>query len=77
MLLKKQPFYGKYAVNMDFNGGNKMIKATLAYIPMGIGSWNEVTVSREIALALAAEYASFGWPVKVNNEDFLHLKSAA
>jgi hypothetical protein len=47
-----------------------MIKATLSYIPLGIGSWNTVTVSKEIAVALAEEYSSYGWPVQLDGEDY-------
>ncbi len=55
-----------------------MMKATLAYIPMGIGSWTSVTVSREIAFALAKEYTEYGWPVTVDGEEFaINLESAA
>ncbi len=55
-----------------------MIKATLSYIPMGIGSWNTVTVSREIAIALAEEYVSYGWPVQIDGEEYsVELSTAA
>ncbi len=54
-----------------------MIKAELAYKPLGIGKWTTVTISRDMALALAKEYAESGWPVKVDGIDYKALEVAA
>lgn len=53
----------------------KMIKAELAYKPLGIGKWTTVTISRDMALALAKEYAESGWPVMVDGIKFERLES--
>ncbi|WP_299689855.1 hypothetical protein [uncultured Vibrio sp.] len=37
----------------------------LAYKPYGI-SWTYVTVSKDVAQALAAEYSSYGWEVTID-----------
>ena len=37
----------------------------LAYNPYGIGSWTHVTVSKDVAQALANEYSNYGWEVKI------------
>ncbi|GAM56058.1 hypothetical protein JCM19231_4004 [Vibrio ishigakensis] len=54
-----------------------MIKAELAYKPLGIGKWTTVTISRDMALALAKEYAESGWPVMVDGIKFERLGVAA
>ncbi len=38
----------------------------LAYKPYGIGSWTHVTVSKDVAQALASEYSNDGWEVKID-----------
>ena len=38
----------------------------LAYKPYGIGSWTHVTVSKDVAQALASEYSNYGWDVKID-----------
>ncbi|MGF1754631.1 hypothetical protein L4C33_13650 [Vibrio makurazakiensis] len=43
-----------------------MMTQQLAYKPFGIGSWNHTTVSKDVAEALAKEYLSYGWPVKID-----------
>lgn len=51
----------------------------LAYKPYGIGSWTHVTVSKDVAQALASEYSNYGWEVKVDGnaiETELALKAA-
>ena len=37
-----------------------------AYKPYGIGSWTQVTVSKDVAQALANEYSNYGWEVKID-----------
>ncbi|MEZ9056512.1 hypothetical protein [Vibrio pelagius] len=34
--------------------------------PYGIGLWVRATVSKEVAQALAYEYSSYGWEVKLD-----------
>lgn len=51
----------------------------LAYKPYGIGPWTHVTVSKDVAQALANEYSNYGWEVKVDGcaiETKLTLKAA-
>ena len=51
----------------------------LAYKPYGIGSWTHVTVSKDVAQALANEYSNYGWEVKIDGnaiETELALKAA-
>ncbi|MEZ8016918.1 hypothetical protein ACED63_00695 [Vibrio splendidus] len=51
----------------------------LAYKPYSIGSWTHVTVSKDVAQALASEYSNYGWEVKVDGnaiETELALKAA-
>ncbi|MEZ9698172.1 hypothetical protein AB4455_01280 [Vibrio sp. 10N.261.46.E12] len=40
----------------------------LAYKPYGIGSWTHVTVSKDVAQALANEYSNYGWDVKIDGD---------
>lgn len=40
----------------------------LAYQPFGLGLWNRVTVSKDVAQALAKEYMSYGWLVELDGE---------
>ncbi|MDN3616119.1 hypothetical protein ACFFUS_07070 [Vibrio gallaecicus] len=42
---------------------------TIKYQVMGCGKWISATVSRIVALKLAAEYESYGWPVEVCSAD--------
>ena len=51
----------------------------LAYKPYGIGSWTHVTVSKDVAEALASEYSNYGWEVKIDGNAIdtkLALKAA-
>ncbi|WP_172837689.1 hypothetical protein [Vibrio splendidus] len=51
----------------------------LAYKPYGIGSWTHVTVSKDVAEALASEYSNYGWEVKIDGDAIdtkLALKAA-
>lgn len=45
----------------------KMEMNILSYKVMGIGSWVSATVSKAVAIQLAAEYEAYGWPVKVGS----------
>ncbi|MGR5544817.1 hypothetical protein ACP3VZ_06900 [Vibrio sp. PNB22_2_2] len=44
-----------------------MLTLQLAYKPFGVGEWTYTTVSHEVAKFLASEYASYGWPVMVDD----------
>ncbi|MDN3702574.1 hypothetical protein ACFFUO_03475 [Vibrio artabrorum] len=39
----------------------------LSYKPYGVGSWTHVTVSEDVAQALAHEYLTYGWEVRIDN----------
>lgn len=45
-----------------------MMTQTIAYQPFGIGPWTHATVSKDVAQALVLEYASYGWPTKLDGE---------
>ena len=38
----------------------------IAYKPYGVGLWTRATVSKDVAQALANEYSSYGWEVKLD-----------
>ncbi|WP_167494639.1 MULTISPECIES: hypothetical protein [Vibrio] len=54
-----------------------MMTQQLAYKPFGIGSWTHAIVSKDVALALAKEYASYGWPVTIDGHQLEELSKAA
>ncbi|BBL91390.1 hypothetical protein DA096_00895 [Vibrio rotiferianus] len=51
-----------------------MLTLQLAYKPFGLGEWTYTTVSHEVAKSLAAEYASYGWPVMIDGLPFATQK---
>ena len=77
---RKKGYRPEWIIELSKRKDDSIMKTQeLAYKPYGIGSWTYVTVSKDVAQALANEYSNYGWDVKIDGnaiETELALKAA-